>query len=107
MSFNASQNVMFGGSNILEEIVLRTACGCEKIVSIDMRGASIRVPIHIGNDPGDPMMGNFMVRDFESWSDRDPQGRPIYHEIVRDYSISWRAKYEELYKDVYGMDAGL
>ena len=90
-----------------EEVVLRTACGCEKIISTEMRGVRLRVPIHVGNDPGDPMLGNYMVRDFESWGRRDSQGRHVYHEIVRDHSISWKAKYDALYKEVYGVDEGL
>lgn len=101
---------------IRDEVLLRTACGCEKVISHFTHGfQSDRVQVSIPVDPPE-MSGTFSrtnadytIRRFHYHGRLDREGRRIYQEVVsrRDDTEDWKYLYQELYKDVYGVDKGL
>lgn len=97
------------GPRIRDEVVLRTACGCEKIVSTPNSGSVISVSIRVGPtgtrwDPTED--ATCMIRRFIFEGQQDPHGRLVYEERVYAQE-PWEQRYRELYHDVYGMDKGL
>ena len=94
--------------SIRDEVVLRTACGCEKMVST-YGSRSIQVTIQVGPrstswDPKEDAV--YTIRTFVFEGQHDPHGRRIYEEQVYPQE-PWEQRYKDLYNEVYGMDKGL
>ena len=103
-----------------DEVVLRTACGCTKIVSAEYMTPVISVAIHLPRQhwvSGDyaGTTSGYERRDFRCDHDVDEKGRHVYTEVLRprlDSELNaarmeiayWKKRYQE---DVYGMDVGL
>ncbi len=104
-----------------DEVVLRTACGCTKIISAEYMTPVISVAIHVpyqywrdGEDSHS--RSGYERRDFrQNHGEQDEKGRFIYYEVLRPRLDSeleiakmqtrlWQKRYEEA---VYGMDKGL
>lgn len=100
----------YRGLNIRDEVILRTACGCEKLMSVPERDPECQVRIVV--DEPTPAGAAFrsdaiyMLRRFRYRGERDRTGRRIMDEVV-DAPYPWKARYEKLYNDVYGVDTGL
>lgn len=101
--------------SILDEAVLRTACGCEKIVFVP---AEARIhqqviggptyPIREGDGGTLPHPQKYWLRRFIFDWEYDTAGRRVFLERVDEGMMEdWRAKYQQLYNEVYGMDKGL
>lgn len=91
---------------IRDEAVLRTACGCEKIVSVPDESRIHQVRIQV--DPPLELKADvtYHIRRFIWEGQMDHWGRRIFQErIVKEEP--WEQRYRELYHDVYGMDKGL
>lgn len=101
-----------------DEIVLRTACGCEKIVSARTRGFSDSIGVAITEETppyrtrpwtldGD-MPVRRSIRRFDYCGELDRSGRRLYREVIPEPDlVNWKQKYQDLYQEVYGMDRGL
>lgn len=106
------------GPRIRDEVVLRTACGCEKIISVPDETRIHQQAIRVGS-PYYPREGDggglpsaadqtYMLRRFVFDWEYDEAGRRIFQEHVEEgYSVNWKQNYEMLYNEVYGMDKGL
>ncbi len=104
-----------------DEVVLRTACGCTKIISAEYMVPTISVAIRLPRQhwvsETDPYTApGYERRDFrQHHGERDKDGRPIYDEVLRprlDAELNvaragaayWQKRYND---EVYGMDKGL
>lgn len=107
------RNIRNRGLNHREEAVLRTGCGCQQIVSMPspfIPVFKVTMPIpqpHTGRSISPMYTGDatYIVRRFRYDGQRDPMGRVIMNEIL-PYE-NWEEKYENLHRQVYGMDTGL
>jgi hypothetical protein len=96
-----------------DEAIIRTACGCEKIVAIPLEShihqSSLTLdPVPLNSDG--PIDGRattrFLIRRFVFEGQFDRDGRRVFHERV-EHTEDWKSKYLDLYREVYGMDTGL
>ena len=101
---------------IRDEVVLRTACGCEKILLAPVGQHVIRVrltndvPLRAAMREAVPdTRTRSLIRQFvndRGWT--DPSGRPVFCEwLEQSETEDWKHRYQELYREVYGMDIGL
>lgn len=100
---------------IRDEAVLRTACGCTKIISVP---AETR--IHSQLLQVDPPLAlerpwteydlaanaTYTLRRFIYEGGHDSEGRRVFQERVERQG-PWEQRYRELYNEVYGTDKGL
>lgn len=96
---------------IRDEVVLRTACGCEKIVSMPRESHIHQQLMQIDRDPPQHNIdwsGNvtYQVRRFIYEGQQDTHGRRVFQERI-ERQEPWEQRYKDLYNDVYGMDKGL
>lgn len=106
------RNIRNRGLNHREEAVLRTACGCEKVISApppfdDMSVTMRQLPPHTGPSTSPMWTGDatYLVRRFRYVGNRDNVGRMVMDEILPD--ADYERKYNDLHRQVYGMDTGL
>lgn len=94
---------------IRDEVVLRTACGCEKIVAASANEHRIRTAIAVDPQPwnGDLVADQtYQIRSFVFGGELDGLGRRVFQERIAN-TLNWEHKYHQLYQEVYGMDKGL
>ena len=95
------------------EAALRTACGCEKVVSVPYGGFDdiVRVPITDTRDRYDYSPAADMrctIRQFVFGGELDRVGRRVYQEHVDKIDpTDWKTRYQDLYNEIYGVDKGL
>lgn len=100
---------------IRDEAILRTACGCEKIVSAPNNGWDMtQTAIHAGRNVAvkpteDWLSGDatYRIRRFRFEGEFDRMNRRIFQEVINPDDRDWKAEYQKLYEAVYGMDKGL
>jgi len=93
-----------------DEAVIRTACGCQKIVSIPTQ---IRVhqstvcmdASSVSTGAQTSTQARYMTRRFTFNGMLDVEGRRIFEEWVDPED--WKGLYQQLYKDIYEVDRGL
>ena len=97
--------------HIRDEVVIRTACGCEKIIATFDGSRTYQAQIEI--DPPRTLdkldwnaSGTYVVRRFAWQGQMDAHGRRVFEELVVRQE-PWEQRYKDLYHDVYGMDTGL